>query len=68
MSDLNELRQVARELDNDPAIRVDIPEQVDDGRLFGMTAIERMFLSVGMFFITLFFSLVLLLATNSITF
>ncbi|MFP4322611.1 MAG: hypothetical protein ACLFTK_09170 [Anaerolineales bacterium] len=68
MSDLNDLRQVARQQDNEPAARVEIPEQIGDDRLFGLTAVERMFLSIGLFLISLFFSLVLLLGTNSIAF
>lgn len=40
----------------------------DDGRLFGLTAVERMFVSIGIFGITLVISLLLLLVTESIAF
>lgn len=39
---------------------------VDDGKLFGMTAMERMFLSIGLFGVTLVVSVLLLVASGSI--
>lgn len=66
---LDDLRQVAREEDEDDfalGSYDDIVEEYDDGKLFGMTAVERMFLSVGLFLITLVFSIILLVVTDSI--
>jgi|GEM_PF-945371 len=69
---LDDLRQAAIDQDDpivsssnfdDPVIIED-----DDDRLFGMNAIERMFLSIGLFGIVLILSFLLLLVTDSIAF
>ncbi|MCB9436776.1 MAG: hypothetical protein H6673_07245 [Anaerolineales bacterium] len=70
MSDLEHLRQLA--LDNEEpsfddfssvAVRA---QDVDDGKIFGMNAVERMFISVGLFLVVTVFSVMLLLVTDSI--
>ncbi len=40
--------------------------EVDDGKIFGMNAVERMFVSVGLFLVVTVFSVLLLLVTDSI--
>ena len=63
---LDDLRQAAQDQDDDSIAYVEPDEKVDDGKLFGMTAVERMFISVGLFGLTLVISLLLLIATDSI--
>lgn len=62
----DDLRQAAQSRD-DVEVRFE-DARVQEERLFGMTAIERMFLSVGLFGVTLVISLALLLLTESIGF
>lgn len=45
-----------------------VQAHAEDDRLFGMTALERMFLSIGLFGVVLVVSVMLLLVTNSIAF
>jgi hypothetical protein len=70
MSDLSDLRQVAREQDEDFRIGHEtvLARHVDDGKLFGMTAVERMFVAAALFGVTVVISLMLLLVTESIAF
>lgn len=67
MSDLNDLRQVALGNDELDENYEELVSTAED-KLFGMNAIERMFLSVGLFGITLVLSVILLVATESIVF
>ena len=71
MSDLDSLRQSALAADDDPfeswessAVR---RQEVDEGKIFGLNAVERMFLSIGLFFVVAVLSFLLLLLTSSIT-
>jgi len=66
---LDDLRRAARQQDDDnEAIdsSVLLAPPPDDGKLFGMTAVERMFLSMGIFGVTLVVSLLLLVLSESI--
>jgi hypothetical protein len=66
---LDDLRQAALNQDDDPLeSHQRAVAKVEDDRLFGMTALERMFLSVGLFGITLVISMLLLIVTDSIAF
>jgi hypothetical protein len=64
---LDDLRQATLDQDDEPIVshRAAVASQEND-RLFGLTAIERMFLSIGLFFLTLVGSVLLLLVTESI--
>ncbi len=70
MSDLDELRQMV--IDQDEPEWEDLDSvavkgnEVDDGRIFGLNAVERMFLSIGLFLVVTVFSVLLLLITDSI--
>lgn len=66
MSNLDELRSAAQ--DDDPFESLDavLVREEDEGKLFGLTAIERMFLSMGLFGIVLVGSFLLLIVTDSI--
>lgn len=44
----------------------DIAVKVDDGKLFGLNAVERMFLSIGLFLVVTVLSVFLLILTDSI--
>lgn len=69
MSDLNDLRKLASQQVDDTSMPIGAEietESVQDDKLFGLTAIERMFLSIGLFLIVSVVSLILLLATESI--
>lgn len=66
---LDDLRQAALNQDDDPLeSHQRAMAQVDDDRLFGMSALERMFVSIGLFGITLIISMLLLVLTDSIAF
>lgn|SRR5690606_6253036 len=41
-------------------------KNVDDGKIFGLNAVERMFLSIGLFLVVSVLSVLLLLMTDSI--
>ncbi len=41
-------------------------QKVDDGRIFGLNGVERMFLAMGLFLVVSMFSVMLLLATASV--
>ena len=62
---LDDLRQAAREQDDDGGYESAL-SSLDDDRLFGMTALERMFVSIGIFGITVIVSMILLIVTESI--
>lgn len=68
MSDLEHLRQLA--LENEEPSFEDfsnvVVKETDDGRIFGMNAVERMFISIGLFLVVTVFSVMLLLLTDSI--
>lgn len=70
MSELDELRQMVIDQDEpdwegleNAAVK---GADVDDGRIFGLNAVERMFLSIGLFLVVTVFSVLLLLITDSI--
>jgi len=62
---LDDLRQAAAEQDNDGGYESALAG-LDEDRLFGMTAIERMFVAIGIFGITVIISMILLIASSSI--
>jgi hypothetical protein len=62
---LDDLRQAALEQDDDVREHT-AAMKVDDGKLFGMTALERMFVAIGLFGISLIVSIIMLIATDSI--
>lgn len=64
---LDDLRQATLDQDDEPIVshRASVAKE-DNDRLFGMNPIERMFLSIGLFFLTLVGSVLLLLVTESI--
>lgn len=70
MTNLDELRQIV--LDKDEPGAGDFGEiaagtqTVDDGRIFGLNAVERMFLSMGLFMVVTVTSVLLLLVTSSV--
>lgn len=66
---LDDLRQAALEQDDEPiASHRTAVSQVQEDRLFGMTSLECMFVSIGLFGLTLVGSILLLVATESIVF
>lgn len=67
---LDDLRQAAREHDDDPfeGHEAILARKPADDKLFGMTAVERMFISIGLFGVTLVVSIILLIVTDSIGF
>jgi hypothetical protein len=68
--DLSDLRRAAAAQEEELVFGHEalLAPEPDDGRLFGMSAVERMFLSIGLFFVTVVTSVVILAATNSIAF
>lgn len=65
--DISDLRRIAQEQDFDLRTSHDaMMERVEEDKLFGMTAVERMFLSIGFFGVVLVVSMLLLILTNSI--
>ena len=64
---LDDLRRAAQSKEDSPGESMSA-SRVQDDRLFGMTAVERMFLSIGLFGVVLAVSVMLLLATGSIGF
>jgi hypothetical protein len=71
MSDLDDLRSL---LDDEPDVfsgsgfEQDIVTNVSEGKIFGLTAGERMILSVIVFMAVTGVSIALLLATNTVVF
>jgi hypothetical protein len=66
---LDDLRRAAQEEDEDVDFGGAAPSvKVQEDKLFGMTAIERMFLSIGFFGVVLVISVMMLLATDSVGF
>ncbi len=69
--DVSDLRQLAINQEYDDDIRVGheaMRAQVEEDKLFGMTAVERMFLSIGLFGVVLVVSMLLLIVTSSVEF
>lgn len=70
MTNLDELRRKALESDEpEDAFFGNVAnnvQRVDDGKIFGLNAVERMFLSVGLFLVVSVLSVFLLLITSSI--
>ncbi|KAB2904746.1 MAG: hypothetical protein KJ064_18140 [Anaerolineae bacterium] len=65
--DISDLRRIAQEQDFDLRIGHETGlERVEEDKLFGMTAVERMFLSIGLFGVVLVVSMLLLILTNSV--
>jgi hypothetical protein len=62
---LDDLRRAAQSRDDEVETRADV-RVPDSGKLFGMTAVERMFLSIGVFGLVLVLSVLLLIMTDSI--
>jgi hypothetical protein len=62
---LDDLRQAARDQEDDGGYESALAGLEED-RLFGMTALERMFVAIGIFGITVIISMILLIASNSI--
>jgi hypothetical protein len=62
---LDDLRQAALAQDDDVHEHT-TTVKVDDGKLFGMTALERMFVAIGLFGVSLIISIIMLIATDSI--
>ncbi|NDJ86992.1 MAG: hypothetical protein GYB66_14020 [Chloroflexi bacterium] len=70
MTDLDKLRELALQQDEPDfegyeGIASSTPEE-DDDRIFGLNAVERMFLSIGMFFVVTVLSVLILMLTDSI--
>lgn len=65
--DLSDLRQAALDQEYDVRTSYDSAVvRVEEDKLFGMTAVERMFLSIGVFGLVLVVSMILLIVTDSI--
>lgn len=68
MSDLDELRQLAIEADAPQFDGLgDVVAEEEDDTIFGLNAIERMFISIGLFLVIAVVSFLVLMATDSIT-
>ena len=63
---LDDLRQAAQDQDEGSGGYESALTGLDEGRLFGMTALERMFVSIGIFGITIIICMILLIGSNSI--
>ncbi len=67
---LNSLRYKALAEDDDPFSGFEdkavTRREVDEGRIFGLNAVERMFLSIGLFLVITVLSVLLLILTDSI--
>ncbi|MBL1135332.1 MAG: hypothetical protein DPW16_21540 [Chloroflexi bacterium] len=67
---LNSLRYKALAEDDDPFSGFEDKavsrREVDEGRIFGLNAVERMFLSIGLFLVVTVLSVLLLILTDSI--
>lgn len=70
MSNMDDLRRLARQQDEDELDKqqVVLSRRQRDDKLFGMSAVERMFLAIGLFGVSVVVSVVLLLLTESIAF
>lgn len=67
MSNLDELRQLAIEADAPQFDGIgDVIAEEEDDTIFGLNAIERMFLSVGLFLVFAVVSFLVLMVTDSI--
>ncbi len=67
MSDLDELRQLAIEADAPQFEGIsDVIAEEEDDKIFGLNAIERMFISVGLFLVIAVVSFLVLMLTDSI--
>lgn len=67
MSDLDELRQLAIEADAPQFEGIgDVIAEEEDDKIFGLNAIERMFISVGLFLVIAVVSFLILMLTDSI--
>lgn len=70
MSNIEELRKKVLEREEPDAESFGAiqagTQVVDDGRIFGLNGVERMFLSIGLFLVVTMFSVLLLLMTDSI--
>jgi hypothetical protein len=67
-ADLSSLREIARQREVDESLGFESAtvQAPKEDKLFGMNAVERMFLSIGLFGVTLVVSILLLIVTESI--
>lgn len=64
---LEDLRRKAIDESEDPFSAAAAQEEYGEDLLFGLNAVERMFLSIGLFLVVTIFSFLLLLMSDSIT-
>jgi hypothetical protein len=64
---LEDLRRKAIDEAEDPFGPAAVQEEYGEDLLFGLNAVERMFLSIGLFLVVTIFSFLLLLMSDSIT-